>query len=133
MIRVNWQGNMAALTESPFLAGVFTADGLVATDRLSRSLRITKAELALAAGLSRDAVSKTPRLRAQATQTRLRDMVEIIARVLPWAGSVQQAFAWYRAQPLPSFGDRTAEDLVKEGRAGAVRRHLARIAVGGYA
>lgn len=44
-----------------------------------------------------------------------------------------QAFAWYRAQPLPSFGDRTAEDLVKEGRAEAVRRHLARIAAGGYA
>jgi hypothetical protein len=124
---------MHALAESPFLAGVFTADGLVATDRLSQTLRITKAELALAAGLSRDAVSKTPRLRAQATQARLREMVEIIARVLPWAGSVPQAFAWYRAQPLPSFGDRTAEDLVKEGRAEAVRRHLARIAVGGYA
>ena len=124
---------MQALAESPFLADVFTADGLVATDRLSESLRITKAELALAAGLSRDAVSKTPRLRARATQARLREMVEIIARVLPWAGSVQQAFAWYRAQPLPAFGDRTAEDLVKEGRAEAVRRHLARIAVGGYA
>lgn len=124
---------MHALAEQPFLADVFTADGLVATDRLSRTLRITKAELASAAGLSRDAVSKTPRLRARATQTRLREMVEIIARVLPWAGSVPQAFAWYRAQPLPSFGDRTAEDLVKEGRAEAVRRHLARIAAGGYA
>jgi hypothetical protein len=124
---------MTALADNPFLIGVFNPDGLVATDRLSQELRITKAELALAAGLSRDAVSKTPRLRARATQTRLREMVEIIARVLPWAGSVQQAFAWYRAQPLPSFGDRTAEDLVKEGRAEAVRRHLARIGVGGYA
>jgi transcriptional regulator with XRE-family HTH domain len=124
---------MQALAENPFLIDIFTTDGLVAIDRLSKSLRITKAELALAAGLSRDAVSKTPRLRARATQARLREMVEIIARVLPWAGSVQQAFAWYRAQPLPSFGDRTAEDLVKEGQAEAVRRHLARIAVGGYA
>jgi hypothetical protein len=124
---------MQALAEHPFLAGVFTPDGLVATDRLSEILRITKAELAAAAGLSRDAVSKTPRLRARATQARLREMVEIIARVLPWAGSVPQAFAWYRAQPLPSFGDLTAEDLVKEGRAEAVRRHLARIAAGGYA
>lgn len=124
---------MQAPAENGFLTGVFTPDGLVATDRLSDTLRITKAELAAAAGLSRDAVSKTPRLRARATQARLRDMVEIIARVLPWAGSVQQAFAWYRAQPLPSFGDRTAEDLVKEGRAEAVRRHLSRIAAGGYA
>ena len=124
---------MTVAVENPLLGTVFTADGLVATDRLSETLRITKTELAAAAGLSRDAVSKTPRLRARATQTRLREMVEIITRVLPWAGSVQQAFAWYRAQPLPSFGDRTAEDLVKEGRAEAVRRHLARIAAGGYA
>jgi hypothetical protein len=34
---------------------------------------------------------------------------------------------------LPSFGDQTAEALVKEGRAEAVKRHLDRIAVGGYA
>jgi hypothetical protein len=53
--------------------------------------------------------------------------------VRPWAGSAQQAFAWYRSQPLPSFGDQTAEALVKEGRAASVRRYLDRIAVGGYA
>ena len=89
--------------------------------------------IAFALGLSRDAVSKTARLKAPATQGRLRDVVEIIVRVLPWAGSVPQAFAWYRAQPLPSFGDQTAEDLVKEGRADVVRAYLARIAIGGYA
>ena len=60
-------------------------------------------------------------------------LVEIINRVRPWAGSVQQAFAWYRSQPLPSFGDQTAEDLVKQGRAEAVKTYLSRLAVGGYA
>ena len=112
---------------------VVAPDGSIETGRLSDRLRVSKLELAAAAGLSRDAVSKTKRLRAPATQGRLRDMVEIIARVLPWAGSVPQAFAWYRAQPLPSFGDQTAEDLVKAGRAEAVKAYLARIAVGGYA
>ena len=63
----------------------------------------------------------------------MRDVVEIINRILPFAGSVPQAFAWYRSQPLPSFGDRTTEDLVKEGRAEAVKEYLSRIAVGGYA
>jgi hypothetical protein len=43
------------------------------------------------------------------------------------------AFAWYRSQPLPSFGDQTAEDLVKKGRAGVVKSYLNRIAVGSYA
>ncbi len=123
------------MSETPqaFLADVIGVDGLVAPDGLSGELRITKSELALAAGLSRDAVSKTARLKTRPTQARLRDVAEIINRVLPWAGSAPQAFAWYRSQPLPSFGDRTAEDLVKEGRAEAVKAYLSRISVGGYA
>lgn len=61
------------------------------------------------------------RLKSKATQARLRDTVEIINRVTEWSGSVGQAFAWFRSQPLHSFGDKTAEDLVKEGRAKAVK------------
>ena len=121
------------LVKESFLGDVITAEGQIAPERLTAELHITKAELAAAFGLSRDAVSKTARLNAQATQTRLREVVEIINRVLPWTGSVTQAFAWYRSQPLPSFGDRTAEDLVKEGRAEAVKRYLSRIAAGGHA
>lgn len=122
-----------AATARAFLDDVIGADGFVAPDGLSQALRIARGELAIASGLSRDAVSKTARLRARATQARLRDIAEIINRVLPWAGSPTQAFAWYRAQPLPSFGDRTAEDLVKEGQAEAVKAYLSRIATGGYA
>jgi hypothetical protein len=122
-----------AETAHAFLTDVIRNDGFVAPDGLSHELRITKGELANASGLSREAVSKTSRLNGRATQARLRDIVEIINRVLPWVGSAPQAFAWYRAQPLPSFGDRTAEDLVKAGQAEAVKAYLSRIAVGGYA
>lgn len=115
------------------VSDLVTTEGLVEPNRLSARLHVTKLELARAAGLSRDAVSKTARLESAATQARLRDMVEIIARVQPWAGSLPQAFAWYRAQPLPSFGDQTAEDLVKAGRAEHVKAYLSRIAVGGFA
>jgi hypothetical protein len=108
-------------------------DGMIEPGLLIHELRITKTELATASGLSRDAVFKKSRLKARATQARLRDVAEIIGRVLPWAGSVPQAFAWYRAQSIPSFGDQTPEDLVKEGRAEAVKAYLSRIAVGGYA
>ena len=59
----------------------------VSVDRLSAALHITKSELALAAGLSRDAVSKAARSSSIATQSRLREMSEIINRVIPWAGS----------------------------------------------
>ena len=115
-----------------FLAAT-SGGGLIATERLSALLHITRAELGATAGLSRDAVAKAARARTPTVQARLRDMVGILNRVIPWAGSPNQAFAWYRSQPLPSFGDQTAEALVKEGRAEAVNRYLDRIAVGGYA
>jgi hypothetical protein len=120
-------------TSAAFAIDMIASNGAVEAGRLSDMLRVSKAELAAAAGLPRDAVSKTARLHAPATQSRLRHVVAILQRVLPWCGSLPQAFAWYRAQPLPSFGDQTAEALVKEGRAEAVMCYLDRIAVGGYA
>ncbi len=107
--------------------------GLIAADRLGPVLHVTHGELAVALGLSRDAIANAALARSPATQSRLRDMVEIINRVSAWAGLPQQAFAWYWSQPLPSFGDQTAEALVKKGRAEAVKCHLDRLAVGGYA
>ncbi len=41
--------------------------------------------------------------------------------------------AWYRAEPIPAFGGRTAEALVKSGSAGAVRDYVDHLATGGYA
>lgn len=102
-------------------------------DDLAEMLHVTRLELAHSSGLSRDAISKTARRNAPATVARLRDLSEILARAAPWAGSMTQAYAWYRSQPLPSFGDQTAEDLVKQGRAEAVKTYLSRIAIGGYA
>ena len=66
-------------------------------------------------------------------QTRLREMLEIVSRVAPWAGGKDQVMAWYRVQPLPAFGGRTAELLVKEGRARDVRDYLDHVALGGFA
>jgi transcriptional regulator with XRE-family HTH domain len=116
-----------------FLQQVISEDGLVIASTLARALHITKTDLAKTTGLSIDSISKTARLKSRPTQARLRDTVEIINRVADWSGGVGRAFAWFRSQPLPSFGDRTAEDLVKEGRADAVKAYLARIAAGGYA
>lgn len=59
--------------------------------------------------------------------------LDVIAQVLPWAGSPEQAWTWYQTQPLPSFGDLTAEELVKQGKFEAVKRYLSRVGSGGYA
>lgn len=109
-----------------------TGEKGVSPDRLSAALHITKSELALAAGLSRDAVSKAARSNSVSTQARLREVSEIINRVIPWAGSELAAYAWYRSQPLPSFGDATAEELVRQGLGEKVRAYLGRIAAGGF-
>lgn len=108
-------------------------DGTVDLDLLLSGIHLSKTELAAVLGMSRDAVSKTSRLSSKASQRKLRDLVEILVRVSPWAGSIPQAFAWFTAQPLPSFGQQTAADLVREGRADAVKSYISRIAVGGYA
>ncbi|MCI5046882.1 MAG: MbcA/ParS/Xre antitoxin family protein [Aquisalinus sp.] len=121
------------MSHGDFLQSVITPENHVSTDTLSDMLHITKAELALALGVSRDAVSKKARASSRATQKRLRDMIEIINRILPWTGGELAAFAWYRSQPLPSFGGKTAEDLVQEGRSEDVKNYLSRIAEGGYA
>lgn len=105
---------------SAFLADIVGKDGLVSPDRLSGRLKITTAELAAALGLSRDSVSRRDRITSITTQQRLRDMVEIIDPIVHWMGSELAAFAWYRSQPLPSFGDLTAEDFVRAGRGKAV-------------
>jgi hypothetical protein len=52
---------------------------------------------------------------------------------LPWCASVLIAFAWYRSQPIPAFGDQTAENLVLHGRTTHVLDYLEGIALGGYA
>ena len=61
------------------------------------------------------------------------DTLAIIAQVLPMAGSAEQAWSWYQTQALPSFGDLTAEELVKQGRLDAVKRYTSRVENGGFA
>jgi len=124
---------MSAALEIGLVDQVIGHEGTIEPGRLSALLHITKSDLAATSGLSRDAVSKLARQRAPATQARLREVTEIVNRVLPWCGSVAQAFAWYRSQPLPAFGDQTAAELVREGRAGHVMSYLGGIALGGYA
>jgi hypothetical protein len=102
-------------------------------DDMAERFGINKRELALTAGLAPATLQRKARADAPATTARLREMAEIIARVSGWAGGERQAFAWYRAQPIPAFGDRTAESLVKTGKANAVRDYLDHLALGGFA
>jgi hypothetical protein len=92
----------------------------------------SKAQLAETAGLSVETLYRPGRVAAPKTQARLKEMLEIVSRVADWAGGKDQAMAWYRAEPIPAFGGRTAESLVKDGKATAVRDYLDHVALGGF-
>ena len=80
-----------------FIIGMINPDGVIEAGMLSAVLRVSKAELALASGLSRDAISET---------AQLRDIAWIVQRTLPWYGSLLQAFGGRTSsiRPLSNCG-----------------------------
>lgn len=111
----------------------YDAGAEVPVDAVADMFAMSRAQLAQTVGLSPEVLQKARLRTARKTQARLREMLEIIARVTDWAGGRMQAMAWYRAQPIPAFGGRTAESMVKTGDAAAVRDYLDHMALGGYA
>lgn len=107
--------------------------GQVMVDRVAERFGMSKHQLADTIGLARETLYRPARMGAARTQARATEMLEIIGRVVDWAGGEKQAMAWYRAEPIPAFGGRTAEALVKEGKAAAVRDYLDHVATGGFA
>jgi len=117
----------------PLILSYMDRNGKIAIEQVADGFGMSKGQLAQTAGLARETLYRTERSAATKTQGRLREMLEIISRVSDWAGGKEQAMAWYRAQPLPAFGGRTAEALVKGGKAAAVRDYLDHMAFGGFA
>lgn len=115
------------------VASMMDERGAVRIDEVAEALNMSKAQLAETAGLARAVFQKASRRSGPKAQTRVREMVEIISLVQGWAGSAAQAMAWYRAEPIPAFGGRTAEALVKSGDATAVRDYVDHLTTGGYA
>ena len=111
----------------------FVEDQVFSPALVADALRTTKAEVADTLGLGRDAFSRASRIRARKTQTRLRQMLEILHRVSAHISSDLAAYAWFRAEPLPGFGGMTPDQLVREGKAAQVHAYLDQVMAGGYA
>lgn len=122
-----------AIEAGPLILSYMDQAGQIAAARVADGFGMSKSQLAETAGLARETLYRPERVGAPKAQGRLREMLEIISRVTDWAGGKDQAMAWYRAQPLPAFGGRTAEALVKDGKAAAVRDYLDHMALGGFA
>lgn len=126
-------GFPGSVEQGPLVAKLMNHKGVVTVDKVAATFGMSKGQLAETIGLSREALYKLARLEAPKTQSRLKEMLEIVSRISGWAGGKEQAMAWYRAQPIAAFGGRTAEALVKDGEAGALRDYLDHIALGGFA
>jgi hypothetical protein len=119
--------------ESALLSDISGPDGLIDPDRLARMLLVSRNELTAAVGLRHSDISTPERWASPEAQDRLGEVAKIIDWVLPWCGSPPRAYTWFRSQPIPSFGEQTAADLVRAGRAEHVLSHLETIAAGGFA
>ncbi len=115
------------------MASLMDENGAVKVDDVAEVFHMSKAQLADTAGLAREVFQKASRRGSAKVVRRVLEMVEIINLVQGWAGGAAQAMAWYRAEPIPAFGGRTAEALVKSGNATAVRDYVDHLATGGYA
>jgi hypothetical protein len=107
--------------------------GHVDVDAVAAEFNVTKAALAQSLGFAEETLQRSARATAQKTQQRLREMLEILTRVEPWAGGMPQAMGWYRGQGIAALGDQTAEALVKNDQAAVVRAYLDAVATGAFA
>ena len=111
----------------------FMEDHAFSPPLIADALRTTRSEIAGTLGLGKDAFSRASRVRARKTQTRLRQMMEILNRVEAATGSPLAAYAWFRSEPLPGFGGATPDRLLRDGKAEQVHAYLDRVTAGGYA
>lgn len=110
------------------------ADGqLISVDKLARELRTSKIEIGETIGVSPESLSRKKRVESPATQSALRRLLEVLNAVLPAAGNLIIAYAWFRSEPIVGFGMRTPEQIVKDGEFDALRAHIQRRYAGGYA
>jgi uncharacterized protein (DUF2384 family) len=114
---------------SPLLAGVEDR-GLLSPRRVSDRLRMPVAQLARLARLHRNTLSHPE---SALVQTRLGEIVTILAKAAELGGDPDKAVVWFRHQPIAAFGNQTAEELVAAGHGEAVLGHLDDLRDGAYA
>ena len=118
-------GFIADVTESK--------EGGISPKRLSERLRMPisgKDGLSSLVNLHRNTLTRSPG--STKVQMRLGELSKILAYATELAGDSNRAVIWFRYQPLRGFDNKTAEDLVRAGHAGAVMKHLETLYHGAY-
>jgi hypothetical protein len=101
---------------------------LLSPKRFSQALHIDLQTLAEQAHVHRNTITRAPSSRG--VQDFLREALRVIKAATDLNGDLHKALFWYRNEPLSSFGYKTAERLVSEGRTDDLLRYMASIEAG---
>ncbi len=98
--------------------------------RVSERLGLPLTDIAAMIGVARTTLTaKSGRRRVDAA---LSPLVRIIAMAAEMAGDEGRAAIWFKHQPLPGWGGKTAYDLVREGKSNRVLDYLESVRAGVY-
>lgn len=96
--------------------------------RFSEILNLDIQTLASQAHVHRNTISRAPT--SEGVQHFLREAVRVIRAATDLSGDVEKALYWYRNEPLPVFGYKTAEQLVSDGRTEDLIRYIQSLEAG---
>ncbi|QRM46505.1 antitoxin Xre/MbcA/ParS toxin-binding domain-containing protein [Rhizobium sp. BG4] len=99
--------------------------------RVADQLGVTLAELAKLIGVARNTL--TAKSSARKVDGALSNVVRILSMASEMAGDDNRAVIWFKHQPIPGWGGKTAFDLVGEGKSGKVLAYLEAVRSGVYA
>jgi hypothetical protein len=98
--------------------------------RVSEKLGLPLSDLAAMIGVARSTL--TAKSGARKVDSALSPLVRIIAMAAEMAGDEGRAAIWFKHQPLPGWGGKTALDLVREGKGAKVLDYLESVRAGVY-
>lgn len=93
-----------------------------------QALNIDLQTLAQQAHVHRNTISRMPN--SEGVQRFLREALRVLRAATDVSGDLARAMFWYRNEPLPVFGYKTAEQLVSDGRAEDVIRYVVSLEAG---
>ncbi|MFN3670712.1 MAG: antitoxin Xre/MbcA/ParS toxin-binding domain-containing protein [Bosea sp. (in: a-proteobacteria)] len=98
--------------------------------RVAEKLGLPLTEIAAMIGVARTTL--TARSGMRKVDAALSPLVRIIAMAAEMAGGDDRAAIWFKHQPLPGWGGKTALDLVRSGQSDQVLDYLESVRAGVY-
>lgn len=119
---LNFDQFMASMRDSESVAPI------VSVRRFAAALHIDMQTLARLAHVHRNTITRLPG--AESLQKYLRDALRVIRAATDVSGDVRSTLFWYRNEPLSTFGYKTAEELISEGRTEDLLRYVTSLEAG---